>query len=313
MRALIGSTVSTVLMAAAASAEAPKGGGAVQDTQALQVPAFKPDDLDKKDLKAAYKAIDSAYTIQWGKDGILELEGKLEGLRGKVGEHVFDVAKVAFERCKGALVVARQYFLALCEQAENHIQAKYIEQFKEEKPIGQLIPMWSQYKSSIAKGMERGIDPMERREDTDSLKYPTAATYRAAVQEIEAKERSTGSQAGNDRNSQSETTNQLQLVVKGWSPALSAAFAVLMPEMNRLTHEEQDKFVPLVIDLAAKVKTAADKAHRDAADSSSDFNRRDMPEVDPGTKAALQAAIDEEQKKDENKEEKKTRRGARAA
>ena len=315
--------INTAVMAALASAETPKGstGAAVQNTP-------KPDtnlngktlgevlkDLDKKDLKAAYKAMDAAYDIQWGQDGIEEVQAKLTGLQGKVGEHVYEIAKIAMQHCEGKLVVARSYFLALCSQAETMKTNWYANKYKEEKPIGQLIPLWSSYKSSIAKGMEKGIDPGTLIEGTtDTPLYATAAQYRAAVQKMEAEGRETGSQAGNARNSEGQTATQLQLVTKGWSPKLAASMEVMCKALNGLTHEEQDKFAPAVLSLGAEVTTYANTARREAiGDTRTKAQRAAGPEtteeLDPGTKAAMQAALD----KGEGKADGGKRKAARAA
>lgn len=323
MKTLIGTAVSTVLMAAAASAEAPKGGSAVQNTNPPKAPDTDVGDqtmaqLVSKpkagDLKVAYEAIDTAYDIQWRQGGIADLEGKLDGLRGKIGEHVFEVAKQAYKTCSGKLVVVRSYFLALCKQAEEHIQSLHTEKHKEEEPISELIPLWGSYKSSIAKGLEKGIDPMERDELSKSLKYPTAAKYRAAVQAL-GSEGGTGSQAGEGRNTTNETKNHIQLVTKGWSVKMTAAMQTLMPELNRLTHEEQDQFVDAVLTLAASVKTFADGRENAAADNASDLNKGVVGEgdIDPGTKAALQAAMGPPAAKEETKSGNAKRKGPRAA
>lgn len=273
-------------------------------------------DLDKSDLKQAYRAIDTAYDIQWGKDGINDHEERLKGLQGKVGEQVYSVAKVAMEHCEERLVIARSYFLALCSQAETHCQNKYIQKYREEKPIGQLIPLWSAYKSTVAKGMEKGLSPLETMEDSDAPKYATAAQYRAAVQTLEKEERATGSQAGGERNSEGQTATQLQLVTKGWSPRLSAAMEVMCKALNGLSHEEQDKFASKILDLGAEITTFANTAKREAIGDTRTENQRAMgpettEELDPGTKAAMQAAIDKDSEAKGGKHGK--RKGAKAA
>lgn len=275
-------------------------------------------DLDKKDLREAYKAIDTAYEIQWGKDGIEDVQEKLKGLQGKVGEQVYTVCKTAMEHCKGKVIIARAYFLALCSQAETHCQNKYIKKYGEEKPIGQLIPLWSTYKSSIAKGMEKGIDPAETMEDSDAPKFATAAQYRAAVQALEAAERTTGSQAGNTRNSEGQTATTLQLVTKGWSPKLAASMEVMCKALNGLTHEEQDKFADAILNLGAEITTYANTAKREAVgDTRTEAQKAAGPEttdeLDPGTKAAMQAAIDKDTHADHGKGKGGKRRGAHAA
>lgn len=321
--------IHTAVMAALASAESPKGGAAgaaMQNTKETPAPDTSLDgktlgevlkDLDKKDLKAAYEAMNKAYDIQWGKDGIEEVQAKLTGLQGKVGEHVYDIAKIAMEHCKGKLIVARSYFLALCSQAETMKTNWYANKYKEEKPIGQLIPLWSAYKSSIAKGMEKGIDPNALIDGTnDAPLYATAAQYRAAVQKVEAEGRATGSQAGNARNSEGQTATQLQLVTKGWSPKLAASMEVMCKALNGLTHEEQDKFAPAILQLGAEITTYANTAKREAVgDTRTDAQRAAGPEttddLDPGTKAAMQAALDKDAGKSEHGG--KRHRGAKAA
>lgn len=325
--------IHTAVLAALASSESPRGGSggsAVQNT--------KPDtsldgktlgevlkDLDKKDLKAAYKAMDAAYDIQFGKDGIEDTQTKLQGLQGKVGEQVYAIAKVAMEHCRNKLVVARSYFLALCSQAETYKQNWYIAKYKEEKAIGTLIPLWSQYKSRIAKGMEKGIDPSEKIDDTDAEKYATAAQYSAAVQAMEKAARETGSQAGNERNSDGATATTLQLVTKGWSPRLAASMEVMCKALNGLTHEEQDKFADKILELGAEITTFANTARREANGDHRTENQRaagpeTTEELDPGTRAAMQQAIDKDAPSNANDTSKaiagaanRKRRGAHAA
>jgi hypothetical protein len=274
----------------------------------------KDENLAKKDLKVAYKAIFDAYDIQWKKGGIEDTQTLLKGLQGKVGEHVYAIAKTAMEHCKGySLSVTRLYFHALCSKAEEALKSKHIEEKNEEKPIGQLIPLWSVYKTSIAKGLEKGIDPAMRNEESNALVYPTASLYRAAVQEIEAKERQTGSQAGNGRNSDKQTSSAFQLVAKGWAPRVSAAMDVLCQSLNSLTHEEQDKFAPQILALGNEVAEFVKDRQRAYADASSPENQRTAGEdMDVGTKAAMQKALDDS-KGDTSKAAGKGKRNVRAA
>lgn len=306
--------INAAVFAALASPESPKGGrsGAAVQNTSLDGKTLGEviKDLDRSDLKAAYKAIDTAYDIQFGKDGIEDTQNKLVGLQGRVGEQVYAVAKVAMAHCKNNLVIARSYFLALCSQAETHCQNKYIEKHHEELPMGQLIPLWSQYKSYVAKGLEKGLDPNSTMEDSDAPKFATAAQYRAAVQQIEKEERATGSQAGNERNSEGQVATQLQLVAKGWSPKLQASMEVLCKGLNRLTHEEQDTFASDILEIAAKVTTFANQANRSAVGDARTDAQKEAGEtdLDSGTTAALQAALDKEEPKGKG-----SRKGARAA
>lgn len=275
-------------------------------------------DLDKGDLKAAYAAMNQAYEIQWGKDGIEDTQAKLQGLQGKVGEQVYAVAKVALVHCKGKLVIARAYFLALCQQAEDMKVNWYTNKYKEEKPFGQLIPLWSQYKSSIAKGMEKGIHPNAIIDGTDDAPmYATAAQYRSAVQAADAAERATGSQAGNERASDKQVATQLQVVTSDMSPKLQATLSTLIQALRRLTHEEQDKFAETLLETAAEVATFANTVHREATgDTRTAAQKAVGPEtsedLDPGTRAAMQAALDKEEVSEDKKARNK-RKGARAA
>jgi hypothetical protein len=209
-------------------------------------------DLDKSDLKQAYTLMDEAYDIQYGKDGIEDTTNKLTTLQGKVGEKVYAIAKIAMEHCAGKLAIARSYFLALCDQAERHKENWYVKKHGEEQAIGKLIPMWAQYKSSIGKGMELEMNPLSIMEGTtDSPQWATASQYRSEVNKRVA---STGSQAGNERNTSGQVATQLQLVAKGWSPKLQASMEVLCTVLNQLTHEEQDTFAPGILNIANEVQ-----------------------------------------------------------
>lgn len=295
-------------------------------------------DLDKGDLAKAYEAVNEAYDIQWGKDGIEEVQAKLTGLQGKVGEKVYAIAKVAMVHCKDHLVIARSYFLALCTQAEEMKTKWYTGKYKEEKPIGQLIPLWSQYKSAIAKGMEKGLDPNALIEGTkDAPRFATAAQYRAEVQRLEkeskgANERDEGGTSG---KSDGQVATGLSVVVSGWSPKMRAAMEVMCKAFNALGHEEQDKFASQILDIAAAAVTYKNehKSHgapvtgqvmTDASGNVTGTTSSDETvgeTVDPGTVAALQAAVDsakgpikapETEAADESRKGGK-RRGTRAA
>lgn len=262
--------------------------------------------LDKKDLKVAYEAADKCYDIQWGKDGIEELKGKLKTLENSVGEQVYKIARVAYSHCEGKLMIVRSYFLALCKQAEDHLVSKHTEITRkagaaEEVAISKLVPQWPVYKSTIAKGLELGIDPDTRREDADSPKYATAAKYKAAVEETSkatgTSDAATGSQAGKITDKSAAT--QLQVITSNMSPMMQAALSVLMEGIRRLTHEEQDKFAEPVRVLAAEVVTYANTAKREAngdhrTEAQKAAGAETTEDLDPGTKAAMQKALDDE-------------------
>lgn len=317
--------INKAVHAAVASAEAPKGGstGAVQNTSVAENTTLDGktmgqvvNDLDKGDLKKAYKAIDAAYDIHWGKDGISDTQAKLEGLQGKVGEHVYDVLKLAMQHCKGKLPIVKAYFAALCKKAEEYLLSRYVKENREEKPISEIVPLWPQYKTSFLKGIDLGMSPDDTIEDTDAPRWPTAAKFRTEVQKREREAKGGNAQAPGERNSANQTATQLQLVTKGWSPQLSASMSVLCQALNRLTHEEQDKFAPGLLELAAQVETYANEAHREAVGDTRTENQRAVgagstEDLDPGTRAAMQAAIDKDGAKNETKG--KGRKAASAA
>src|ERR1700749_487592 len=68
--------------------------------------------LDKAQVKAAYKAIDAAYDIVIQKDGIEDTQRRLKGLQDKVGEKVYELLQMSVEHCEGKLVIAKAYFAA---------------------------------------------------------------------------------------------------------------------------------------------------------------------------------------------------------
>lgn len=273
-------------------------------------------------LKASYELADRAYDIQWGKDGIEDTQAKLTGLQGKVGEVVYAIAKLAYDYCANVpgghgLSVARQYFLKLCEAAERHIISRDIEMNSRELPITKLVPLWPQYKTSIAKGMEKGIDPMARDPATitekspkGSLLYPTAAAYRAKVQAIEAQERGANERETDKPADRKEKEAALSVVVSGLVQPLKAAMGVMYEQLNRLTHEDQMQFVQAILEISGKAKTLADQRMREAAgdtrtaaqkaaqpmtaDQLASKLKEDRSEQDPdaGTTAALQSAVD---------------------
>lgn len=327
--------IHTAVLAALASAENPKGGSgaAVQNTNGTSEDQTKLNgqtlgevvkNLDKADLARAYDAMNAAYDIQYGKDGIEEVQAKLAGLQGKVGEHVYEIARIAMKHCENRLVIARSYFLALCSQAETMKTNWYAGKYKEEKPIGQLIPLWSQYKSSIAKGMEKGLDPNALIEGTkDAPRFATAAQYRAEVQRIEKETRGANERDDGNGKTDGQVATGLSIVVSGWSPKLRASMEVMCKAFNALNHEEQDKFAPQILDIAAAAVTFKNeqKSHgapvtgqiqSDSNGNVTGTSRSDAPEeLDPGTQAALQRDLDKAKGAESGKSGK--RRGTRAA
>jgi hypothetical protein len=256
-----------------------------------------PKNLDKGDLAKAYDAMNAAYDIQWGKDGIEETSQKLQGLQGKVGEHVYAVAKIAMAHCEGKLLIARAYFLALCSQAEDMKTKWYTGKYHEEKPIGQLIPLWSQYKSSIAKGLEKGLSPFDLIEGTtDAPRFATAAQFRAEVQKIE-KEAKGANERPEGTQSDGQVATGLSVITSGWSSMMRASMEVLCKALNGLSHEDQDAFSAQIRDLAEKVMAfqAMRKAGTDpkgVGQAISELPKETKEELDPGTRAAMQAELD---------------------
>lgn len=263
-----------------------------------------PANLNREALKFSYDCINEAYDIQIRKGGIEEVQGKLKELQGMVGEQVYAVAKRAIIEVGKNLKFAAAYFKALCTQAEQQLINKHAKEAGEKATMSDLVPLWSQYKTSIAKGMELGIDPDEPIPDTDTPKYAMAAQYRTEVQK---RERQTG--ANTERNTSKQTATQFQLVAKGWSEKLTPAMGLLVTEMNRLNHTDQDEFAVKVMALANEVHALAEQRLQEsllkaantpvvgateAAGSGGDTS--DLSDVDPGTKAAMQAALDTHEK-----------------
>lgn len=279
-------------------------------------------ELARSDLKASYKAIDAAYDIVIRKGGLDDTQKALEGLKADIGERVYDVLKLSMEHCEGKLPIVRAYFHALCKKAEEYFLSRYVKENKEETTIAKAIPLWPAYKSSLTKGLELGMSPQENIPDTDAPRWPTAAKFRTEVQKREKDAKGGTSQAGNERNSSSQTTTTLSLVTKGWSPKLSASMAVLCEGLNRLSHEEQDTFAPEILAIGERVVAFATAKQqgaapvsgtivRDASGAVTGTARSDetSEEMDAETKAEMQTALDET--KVESKSSK--RRGARAA
>lgn len=303
--------------------------------------------LDKKDLKVAYEAIHASYDLQVG---IEDMKAKIERNTLGIGDHVLSIARQARTHCVAQgfdLTLTRHYFLALCTQAETVLINKHIED-GEKKAISTLIPVWPVHKSNIAKGMEPafGIDPLTRIPDTATkdkpegvLEYASCAQYVAAVKE-KAKEtgaNNTGSQAGEKRQSSEQTAKVLGTITSTWDSSLQAAIQVLSQGLNKLDKEEQTGWAPKVLQLAAEVtayyesperkeRIAAKMAAMPEAPQSGEIVKDEngkvvgttssTPEItdeelDPGTKAALQATIDKDKEPEAPKGGK--RRGARAA
>ena len=242
---------------------------AVQNTQAQETVTLAEvmKNLDKNDAKFAWKELERAYGIQ---ANIEDLEAKVEKARGAIGNAVLAIAKVARTHCNAlgySLTFARHYFLALCTEAETKLVNKYMEKSEgEKKTISTLIPVWPVHKSNIAKGMELGIDPLERFEDADSPKYAEATQYVNAMKEaVKASgANNTGSQAGNQRKSSEQTAAILGTITSGWDSSLKAATEVLNQQLNRLDREEQAPWAGKVLALAAEVTAYAESPERKA-------------------------------------------------
>lgn len=245
---------------------------------------LKEENLPVDSRKLACKEIDAAYELQYKAGGIADVEEKLKGLKGKVGEHVYVVCKEAVKIAGNDLRMARAMFLALCAVAEDHIKNKHVEKKSEELPIGQLIPQWSGYKSYIAKGLEKGVDPNARNDVGNALKYATAAQYREAA--TTAAGGATGSQAGNSRQA---TGTVMELVARGWAPGLAAAMQVFTNRLNTLSKDEQERFAPRVVALAAEIDAFVKEANGTAPEST-----ESEPELAPEEKAAMEAALEKD-------------------
>jgi len=220
----------------------------VNAVKATIVPDFKEADLNADLKKHACEAIEKAYDIHWGKGGINDTTEKLKGLQGKVGEQVYAIAKDAIKYAGNSMAIAKSMFLALCAYAEKHLKAKYVEEKGEEATVGKLVPQWSQYKTDIAKGLEKGIDP-EARTPEKAKAYPTAASYREAARK--ANGGATGSQAGQQReNSSGSLVLQLQGKQWGMNPVLAAAIHVMASNLARLDHQEQASFAAPILNIA---------------------------------------------------------------
>lgn len=272
-------------------------------------------DIDRNDLKKSYKAIDAAYDIVIRKGGLIDAQATLDGLKADIGERVYDVLKIAMDHCEGKLPIVKAYFAALCKKAEEYFLSKYVKDNKEETTIAKAIPLWPAYKTSFMKGLDMKMSPAENIEDTEAPRWPTAAKFRTEVQKREKDAKGGNSQAGNERNNNQQTTTVVNLVTKGWSPVLAASMNVLCTALNRLSHEQQDKFAQELLDLGAKVTAFADAnpgnvatASAAASEPTNGTATETDEESDPGTQAAMQAALDAEKA---NK--KPARRGARAA
>jgi hypothetical protein len=256
-------------------------------------------DLNRDDLKKSYKAIDAAYDLVIRKDGIEDTQRKLTGLQDQVGEKVYDVLKLAIEHCEGKLPIVKAYFAALCKKAEEYFLSKYVKEHKEETTIAKAIPLWPAYKTSLTKGLDYGMSPDEPITDTDAPRWPTAAKFRTEVMKREKEEKGGNAQPPGTRNTEQQTNNIVALVSKGWSVKMTGSMSVLVQALNRLTHEEQDKFAQKVLDLGAEITTYANAANREAmGDTRTAAQKAAGPEttaeLDPGTKAAFQAAIDKD-------------------
>lgn len=210
------------------------------------------DQLSSDAKKAAIAAIDRAYDIQWARGGIEDTSKKLGELKGRISECVYDVAKNAVGLSGNDLKVARAMFLALCAVAETHIRSIDTEKNHRELPMGQLIPTWTVYKSDMAKGLEKGIDPGTRAAEGNALKFPTGEAYRVAARL--ANGGATGSQAGNGRASnQGSTVNEL--MKRGMHAHCAAALQVVTDALLKLRPEDQAKYAKPLLAIAKDVET----------------------------------------------------------
>lgn len=240
------------------------------------------DKLDKSSIKVAIKAIDNAYTIQWGKDGILDTQVKLNGLKDKVSEQVYSIVKEAVKIAGNDMLMARQVFLSLCAVAETHIKSKHIEKKEEDLPMGQLIPSWANYKSEMSKGLQAGLNPEVRAAEGGALKYPTGDAFRKAAQ-LATSPNGTGSQAGQTR-ANTAGSPVLELTQRGFTVGLAAGIQVLLDTCSKLNQGQQDRAAKLIVELAGTMTKwpAEAEAHAKEVDKTA----REHAGVNPRRKAA---------------------------
>lgn len=302
--------------------------GAVQNTLNGKTMGEVVNDLDRNDLKKSYAAIDAAYDIVIRKDGLDDTAKRMKSLQDDIGEQVYEILKISMAHCEDKVTIAKAYFSMLCKKAEEYFLSKYVKENREETTIAKAIPLWPAYKTSLLKGMDIGMSPSENIQDTTAPRWPTAAKFRTEVQKREKDAKGGNSQAGNGgRNSTQQNTTVVSLVTKGWSPSLAASMAVLVEGLNRLTHEEQDGFATKLLALGEEVTNFANSEERKnrapqanvvtdesgkVTGTTSVESEQEEEELDAGTKAAIQAAMDAEKEPTKASTGRKGR-GARAA
>lgn len=230
---------------------------------------------DKSDVKFSYEKAKKAYDLKWGEGGLDEAEARVGELKGKIGEQVYDIFRRAMSHCEGlpnVVAAARSYGMALCDRAEDFI-IKYdtkLNNNERKLPISTLIPLWPKYKSAIALGMEKGMNPLELMEGTpagaEAYRWSTAAEYKTAVDKLGSTGGGNQTGQGGDQGGQNKGAGvtALKAVVSDLSEKMGPAVRTLLEGIRRLDHEEQDIFAQEVLNLGGKVIAYADSDERKA-------------------------------------------------
>lgn len=184
--------------------------------------------LDEKIVNMAKKAIDAIYDgYQEVSDLMSKANRKAESLSGIMRNLAVEAVKLA----GNSLPLARNYFAAICEVAEIHLQDQHKTPNGTLVPMGELLPLWTQTKSVILAGFKENVNPAQ---------VKTVSGVREAVRSI--REARNAPQGVQDRGAQGPmVTTAGDHLRAGWSTKLASAFNVLMLECKNLDERGQDK------------------------------------------------------------------------
>ena len=231
---------------------------------------------DKKYVLTSYLQI---WKIRKEEAGV---EERLEAVRGRLGEHVVDIARRAIEL---SLVEGKdgepipnypqavEYYGMLTGIGEAYIQAKDKDARVKAEEIGKdgalraisaIIPTYAPYKSQTLRSLKAGFDPDEKNppmegEDEGASRFPDAAAYRkASAPQTRAPRQTT---AGGKPGVVSGISTAKDLSANfGFSQGISAVMTAVLMDLRRLTPEAADKHaLPVLKTFAAQVHTLVEK------------------------------------------------------
>ena len=234
--------------------------------------------------KAACKAIDATFKAYTAKNGLKDLEQKIEEATKSTASSIMELAQTS-QRMGGVYPgQIRAWFSSLCSVAEQHFKDDH-----KVTDVASLLPCWAVYKSEILRAVKIGLRP------TDYTAFNAMKTARIAKEKAdkEAKAADGGTQTtdrgarpeGNAQRAAGQSNFAAAVTSKAvFTPQLVAILQIQQASMERMDSATQDLFAQKLSQLISKFN---DKL-QPAAEPAKDQEPEQKPEQIPA--AAEQAA-----------------------